>query len=57
MAEAMDLNLSLNKPGNQPLENPITGPLDHGEREKESKVPKQYTNKAYYQDENWGQMS
>jgi len=54
MAEAMELNLSLNKPGNQPLENPITGPLDQGEREKESKVPKQYTNKAYYQDDKLG---
>ena len=54
MAEAMELNLSLNKPGNQPLENPITAPLDQGESEKESKVPKQYTNKAYYQDDTLG---
>ena len=54
MAEAMDLNLALNKPGKQPLENPITAPLDQGESEKESKVPKQYTNKAYYQDDTLG---
>ena len=54
MAEAMELNLSLNKPGNQPLENPITTPLDQGESEKVSKVPKQYTNKAYYQDDTLG---
>ena len=54
MAEAMELNLSLNKPGNQPLENPITGPLKQGESEKESNVPKQYTSKAYYQDDTLG---
>jgi len=54
MAEAMELNLSLNKPGNQPLENPITAPLKQGESEKESNVPKQYTSKAYYQDDTLG---
>jgi len=54
MAEAMELNLSLNKPGNQPLENPITAPLKQGKSEKESNVPKQYTSKAYYQDDTLG---
>lgn len=54
MAEAMELNLSLNKPGNQPLENPINAPLEQVERQKEYKVPKKYTNKAYYQDDTLG---
>ena len=54
MAEAMELNLSLNKPGTQPLENPITAPLKQGESEKESKVPEQYTSKAYYQEDTLG---
>ena len=54
MAEAMELNLSLNKPGSQPLENPITAPLKQGESKKDSKVPEQYTSKAYYQEDNLG---
>ena len=54
MAEAMELNLSLNKPGSQPLENPITAPLKQGESKKDSKVPEQYTIKAYYQEDNLG---
>ena len=54
MAEAMELNLSLNKPGSQPLENPITAPLKQGESKKDSKVPEQYTSKAYYQEDTLG---
>ena len=54
MAEAMELNLSLNKPSGQLLENPITGPLEQGESEKASKVPEQYTSKAYYQEDALG---
>ena len=54
MAEAMELNLSLNKPSGQLLENPITGPLKQGESEKASKVPEQYTSKAYYQEDALG---
>ena len=54
MAEAMELNLSLNKPGDQPLENPITAPLKQGESEKESKVPEPYTSKAYYHEDTQG---
>ena len=54
MAEAMELNLSLNKPGTQPLENPITAPLKQGESKKESKVPEQFTSIAYYQEDTLG---
>ena len=54
MAEAMELNLSLNKPSSQPLENPITAPLKQGESKKDSKVPEQYTSKAYYQEDTLG---
>jgi len=54
MAEAMELNLSLNKPSGQLLENPITGPLKQGESKKDSKVPEQYTSKAYYQEDTLG---
>ena len=50
MAEAMELN----KSGTQPLENPITAPLKQGESKKESKVPEQYTSKAYYQEDTLG---
>ena len=50
MAEAMELN----KPGDQPLENPITAPLKQGESKKDSKVPEQYTSKAYYQEDTLG---
>lgn len=53
MAEAMELNLSLNQPGSQPLETPIAPPLTPA-KEDDSDVPLEFTIQEYYGDDNLG---
>ena len=40
MAEAMELDLSLNQPGKQPIENPVPVPQESIEIEKDSEFDK-----------------
>ena len=54
MAEAMELDLSLNKPSNNPLENPIVPPPGTLEKKKSESTPNQYTIQKYYDNDNLG---
>ena len=54
MAEAMELDLSLNQPGKQPIENPVPPPLESTEIEKNSDVPSEFTIEKYYDNDSLG---
>ena len=54
MAEAMELDLSLNQPGKQPIENPVPTPLESTEIEKKSDVPSEFTIEKYYDNDSLG---
>ena len=54
MAEAMELDLSLNQPGKQPIENPVPAPLESAEIEKKSDVPSEFTIEKYYDNDSLG---
>ena len=54
MAEAMELNLSLNQPGSQPLETPIVPPLKAVIEDASPDIPKEYTVHEYYGDDQLG---
>jgi len=54
MAEAMELNLSLNQPGSQPLDTPITSTIKSLESDSPFQVPKEYTITEYYGDDQLG---
>ena len=48
MAEAMELDLSLKKSTNSPVENPIVPPPEKLEKEKSKNIPSQFTIQKYY---------
>ena len=50
MAEAMELDLSLNQPSKQPLENPIPLQVDSTETD----VPSEFTIESYYKNDTLG---
>ena len=52
MAEAMELDLSLNQPSKQPLENPI--PPQVGSTDSETDVPSEFTIESYYKNDTLG---
>ena len=52
MAEAMELDLSLNQPSKQPLENPI--PPQVGSTDSETDVPSEFTIESYYKNDMLG---
>ena len=52
MAEAMELDLSLNQPSKQPLENPI--PPQVGPTDSETDVPSEFTIESYYKNDTLG---
>ena len=54
MAEAMELDLSLNQPSKQPIENPIAPSLESNKTEKDSDIPSEYTIEKYYSDDTLG---
>ena len=54
MAEAMELDLSLNQPGKQPIENPVPVPQESIEIEKNSDVPSEFTIEKYYENDSLG---
>ena len=54
MAEAMELDLSLNQPGKQSIENPVPTPLESIEIEKNSDVPSEFTIEKYYDNDSLG---
>ena len=54
MAEAMELDLSLNKPSNNPLENPIVPPPGTLEKKESESTPNQYTIQKYYDNDTLG---
>ena len=54
MAEAMELDLSLNQPRSQPLETPIVPPLKPVTNVALSNIPKEYTIHEYYSDDQLG---
>ena len=54
MAEAMELDLSLNQPSKQPIENPIAPSLESIKTEKDSDIPSEYTIEKYYSDDTLG---
>ena len=54
MAEAMELDLSLNQPGKQPIENPVPAPHKSIEIEKNSEVPSEFTIEKYYDNDSLG---
>jgi len=54
MAEAMELNLSLNQPRSQPLETPIATPLTPAKEDDLNHIPKEFTIQEYYGDDNLG---
>ena len=54
MAEAMELDLSLNQPIKQPIDNPVPTPLESAEIEKKSDVPSEFTIEKYYDNDSLG---
>ena len=54
MAEAMELDLSLNQPGEKNLENPIAPPKTASENQENESTPQQYTIQDYYKNDNLG---
>ena len=54
MAEAMELDLSLNQPTKTPLENPIAPPQVAQENQEIDSTPKQYTIQQYYDNDSLG---
>ena len=54
MAEAMELDLSLNQPVKQPIDNPVPTPLELAEIEKKSDVPSEFTIEKYYDNDSLG---
>ena len=54
MAEAMELDLSLNQPTKTPLENPIAPPQVAQENQEIDSTPKQYTIQQYYDKDSLG---
>jgi len=55
MAEAMELDLTLNKPNGQPIENPIVPAITQKNIEpKENVIPKKYTIESYYTNDKLG---
>jgi len=54
MAEAMELDLSVNQPGKKPLENPIAPPVAALENQASENIPQEYTIQDYYKDDNLG---
>ena len=50
----MELDLSLNKPSNNPLENPIVPPPGTLEKKKNESTPNQYTIQKYYDNDTLG---
>jgi ribonucleoside-diphosphate reductase alpha chain len=54
MAEAMELDLSVNQPGKKPLENPIAPPVAALENQASENIPQEYTIQEYYKDDNLG---
>ena len=54
MAEAMELDLSVNQPGKRPLENPIAPPIAALENQASENIPQEYTIQDYYKDDNLG---
>ena len=52
MAEAMELDLSLNQPSKQPLENPI--PPQVGSTDTETDIPSEFTIESYYGNDTLG---
>ena len=54
MAEAMELDLSLNQPVKNPLENPIVPPPGAPDNQKNETTPEKYTIQQYYGDDTLG---
>ena len=54
MAEAMELDLSLNEPSNNPLENPIVPPPGALEKKESENTSHQYTIQNYYENDTLG---
>ena len=54
MAEAMELNLSLNQPGSQPIKPPLVSPIKPMDEDQPSDIPKEYTIEEYYTDDKLG---
>ena len=52
MAEAMELDLSLNQPSKQPLKNPI--PPQVGSIDPETDAPSEFTIESYYKNDTLG---
>ena len=50
----MELDLSLNKPSNNPLENPIVPPPETLEKKESESIPNQYTIQKYYDNDTLG---
>jgi len=53
MAEAMELNLTLNQPGAQPMEPPVAQPTKQ-DKDENSDIPNQYTIQEYYGEDTLG---
>ena len=54
MAEAMELDLSLNQPVKNPLENPIVPPPGTPDNQKNETTPEKYTIQQYYDNDTLG---
>ena len=54
MAEAMELDLSLKKSTNSPVENPIVPPPGKLEKEESKNIPSQFTIHEYYDNDTLG---
>ena len=54
MAEAMELDLSLNQPEKQRIENPVPTPIESIDIKKDSDFPSEFTIEKYYDNDSLG---